>query len=60
MEADIAEIEQKQELNSNEMKMLIPENIGSSQEVGVVQEKANNGIIYDFIGLVLLHHLISN
>lgn len=60
VEADIAEIQQKQEKNSNDMKMLTPENIISSQEVGVAQEKASDGIINDFVGFLLLYHLIAD
>lgn len=53
MEADTTEIQQKQDFNSNETKMLVPGNMRSIEELGVIQESASDGMIYDFIGFVL-------
>ncbi|KAK4745438.1 hypothetical protein SAY87_011750 [Trapa incisa] len=42
--ADIAELEQKQDLNLNDMRMLTPENIRANRGVDFVQEKSSNGL----------------
>lgn len=45
VEADTCEIQQKQDSNTNKMKMLMTENIRSNEKVGVMQENASDGMI---------------